>query len=227
MAPSTVQPSSDAGDDKKAPCELSISDGPITLQVCTRRFVTTRDTLRSGSSYFDALLSSRWAHNAQSDGSFFVDADPDLFAHILRFLRRGVYPVFFDVEKGHDYALYTALHEEARFFGIDNLFKWLEGKRYMKVVKVQASVERIDFQMGKKTFEGTDEKIDIKTFPYESNHFICSHRGLCSSEADCAIDRLSGQVDVGRKMRDVGAFTLLYRKKVSVDCQACLSWQES
>ncbi|KAK8196947.1 uncharacterized protein BKA78DRAFT_340689 [Phyllosticta capitalensis] len=174
MAPSTVQPSSDAGDDKKAPCELSISDGPITLQVCTRRFVTTRDTLRSGSPYFEALLSSRWAHNVQSDGSIFIDADPDLFAHILRFLRREVYPVFFDVDKGHDYALYTALQEEGRYFRIDKLFQWLEEKRYLKVVIVQPILDGRTYDFAQCPAEGTE--IDSEPF-YDNYDLVSAGRG--------------------------------------------------
>jgi hypothetical protein len=57
------------------------------------------------STYFESLLSGRW-NTAREDGSYFVDADPDLFVHILRYLRRRVLPVFYNLQKGHDYALY-------------------------------------------------------------------------------------------------------------------------
>ncbi|KAE8150038.1 BTB/POZ protein [Aspergillus avenaceus] len=115
----------------------------VTLQVGDRRFTTTHDTLVSQSTFFDALLSSRWAHNQQSDGSYFVDADPDLFEHILRFLRRGVCPLFYD-HNGHNYGLYLALLQEARYFGIDGLEKWLENKKYHNVVTVEREMEVLD-----------------------------------------------------------------------------------
>lgn len=78
---------------------------PIRLQVGERHFTTTRDTLTAESRYFASLLSGRW-DNALEDGSYFIDADPMLFDHILRYLRRGIFPLFVDMAKGHDYHLY-------------------------------------------------------------------------------------------------------------------------
>src|SRR3954471_305451 len=91
------------------------ADSQITLQVGERRFVTTRETLTAESRFFASLLSGRWG-NALADGSYFIDADPSLFEHILRYLRRRVLPLFYDKAKGHDYALYLALLEEAKYF---------------------------------------------------------------------------------------------------------------
>ncbi|KAJ0419345.1 hypothetical protein BJY00DRAFT_314177 [Aspergillus carlsbadensis] len=105
-------------------------DDTIHLQVGERHFTTTRSTLVEESAYFDSLLSGRW-DTAREDGSYFVDADPDLFVHILRYLRRGVLPVFYDVQKGHDEALYDALLKEANFLGIIELESYLENRRYL------------------------------------------------------------------------------------------------
>jgi len=44
--------------------------------------------MRQESAFFAALFSGRW-DNADADGFFFIDADPDLFEHILRYVRRG------------------------------------------------------------------------------------------------------------------------------------------
>ncbi|KAF2177808.1 hypothetical protein K469DRAFT_497317, partial [Zopfia rhizophila CBS 207.26] len=49
------------------------------------------------------------------DDSYFINADPGLFKHTLQYPRRSVLPVFYDEIKGHDYTLYGALLEEARF----------------------------------------------------------------------------------------------------------------
>ncbi|KAJ0419346.1 BTB/POZ protein [Aspergillus carlsbadensis] len=95
----------------------------IELQVGQQRFTALRSTLTEQSTNFKSLLSGRW-NSARSDGSYFVDADPDLFAHILNYLRRpDVYPIFYDDVKGHDYLKYHALLSEARYFGIDALAK--------------------------------------------------------------------------------------------------------
>ena len=58
---------------------------PITLPVGERRFVTTAETMTQDSGFFAALFSGRW-DNAQADGSYFIDADPQLFGHIMRYL---------------------------------------------------------------------------------------------------------------------------------------------
>ncbi|PWY86595.1 hypothetical protein BO94DRAFT_546819 [Aspergillus sclerotioniger CBS 115572] len=125
------------------PSPSSPPDRRLTLQVGERIFTTTRSTL-SESTFLDSLLSSRWTSNALPDGSYFIDVDPTLFEHILRYLRRGIYPLFYSPDKGHDYALYAALLEEARYLGILKLQTWLEEKRYLNAVEVSTWMETID-----------------------------------------------------------------------------------
>ena len=76
----------------------------ITVQVGERRFVATSETLTQKSGFFSSLLSGRW-NNMEADGSYFIDGDVALFEHILRYLRRGVLPLFYDNAKGHDLCL--------------------------------------------------------------------------------------------------------------------------
>ncbi len=90
-----------------------------------------------------SLLSGRW-DNALEDGTYFIDADPDLFEHVLRYLRRGVFPVFFDATNGHNYHLYFSLLEEARYFQIPRLADWLEKKRYLEAVNVTTTAEQYE-----------------------------------------------------------------------------------
>jgi hypothetical protein len=111
------------------------SDRIVQLQVGERHFTTYRSTLIEESTYFESLLSGRW-NTAREDGSYFVDADPDLFVHILRYLRRRVLPVFYNLQKGHDYALYSALLKDVRFFGISALETYLAERKYIDRVKV-------------------------------------------------------------------------------------------
>ena len=108
----------------------------IVLQVGERKFTTTKETLEE-SGFFDALLSGRWVNQHSPDGSYFIDADPDLFAHILRYLRRGVLPVIWTKENGHNYPMYTALHEEAKYFQINRLEEWFEKKLYLQAVVIR------------------------------------------------------------------------------------------
>ncbi|KAI9773729.1 MAG: hypothetical protein M1839_002027 [Geoglossum umbratile] len=110
-----------------SPLPMLTPSRQVIIQVGDRRFTTTERTMIEESPFFESLLSERW-DSAQADGSYFIDADPGLFEHILRYLRRAVLPVFYDKLKGHDHALYLALLEEAKYFQIARLAKWLEEK---------------------------------------------------------------------------------------------------
>jgi hypothetical protein len=74
----------------------------------------------------------------QSDGSYFIDADPELFEHLLRFMRRpSVFPLFYNTIQGFDYGLYSRLQEEANYFQIDTLYEWIKEKQYLLAVKIE------------------------------------------------------------------------------------------
>lgn len=118
-------------------------NNPITLQVGESRFHTFSSTLTPESPYFACLLSAQW-HQHQPDGSYFVDADGDLFSHILRYLRSGILPLFYSSLTGHDYGTYRALLGEAEYFGIERLKDWLRNKEYEKAVKIECSVEEVE-----------------------------------------------------------------------------------
>lgn len=111
---------------------------PVTLQVGEGRFTTTVEILK-GSEFFAALTSGRWESNRLEDKSYFVDADADIFAHILRYLRHEILPVFYDSLKGHDFPLYLAVLRQAEYFQIPRLMKWLQEKSYLQVVRFQHS----------------------------------------------------------------------------------------
>ncbi len=108
----------------------------VVLNVGGQRFTTTIGTLVDRSDFFAALFSGRWTIPRQTDGSIFVDADPGVFAHVLRYLRRGVFPLAFDEKTGgHDEKLYVDLLPEARYFQIPMLETWLEDELYLKCVE--------------------------------------------------------------------------------------------
>ncbi|KAL8793928.1 MAG: hypothetical protein Q9195_003441 [Heterodermia aff. obscurata] len=89
---------------------------PLSLQVGERKFITTKDTL-SKSGFFAALLAGPWEGDLLMDGSYFIDADPDIFDFVLKYLRHGTFPLFYDKVRGHDYRLYLAVLEQSLFTG--------------------------------------------------------------------------------------------------------------
>ncbi|KAL8824511.1 MAG: hypothetical protein Q9170_008129 [Blastenia crenularia] len=120
----------------------------VILRVGETYFHTTTDTL-SGSGMLSAML-ERWDTNKQPDGSFPIDADPEIFRYVLRFLRSGVYPLCYDNVKGHDFFLYAAIHQLANFLIVDDLSNWLSKQLYHQVVTIETST---------KVVEGEDELV--------------------------------------------------------------------
>ncbi|KAI0601143.1 hypothetical protein F4775DRAFT_542851 [Biscogniauxia sp. FL1348] len=110
------------------------------LHVGERDFKTTRQTLVNGSGHFARRIEETWDHNSNFH-SYFIDRDPDLFLHILEFLRSGRHPVFFDFNTHvFDLVKYHALLLEARFFEIPKLEGWIAGKKYLRSIKLERSI---------------------------------------------------------------------------------------
>ena len=131
----------------------------VELQVGERRFTTLASTLTTNSTFFASLL-ARWQESQSGDGSYFVDADPELFTHILRYLRREILPVVWGKGSGFDRSFYRALQEEAAFLGIERLRKWIEEEGYLKAVTVRYAVQEIK---GDGVDEGYDATVDGNT----------------------------------------------------------------
>ena len=107
-----------------------------TIKTSQRNFITDPERWLGQSIYFKSLFSGKWG-DEQEDGSYFIETDAHIFEHILRYLRTGVLPVFYDSAKGHDFALYQALLEEAKYFIIERLERWLCERKYLKVVEIR------------------------------------------------------------------------------------------
>jgi hypothetical protein len=116
----------------------------IVLDLSGRKYQTQKATLQA-SPYFQKLL-ARWTvcSDRQEDGSYFIDADPDTFQHILEFMRRpSKFPLFWTKETGFDYALYNKLEAEADYFLLHDLRDWLREKRYLDAVKTIVEVKAL------------------------------------------------------------------------------------
>lgn len=101
----------------------------LTLNISGRKYQISRAILEEESPLFARLLSDSMTWNPEEDGSYFLDVDPGIFEHVVRFMRRPeVYPVFYDQARGFDYDLYNRLQAEAEYFEIDVLAKWIKEK---------------------------------------------------------------------------------------------------
>ncbi|KAJ4368384.1 hypothetical protein N0V83_006741 [Neocucurbitaria cava] len=116
----------------------------MTLNIGGRKFTVERETLRNESGLFRLQLSNQYTWSPEADKSYFMEADPDLFAHLLRFMRRpAVFPLFYNSATGFDYDLYNRLEKEAEYFQIGVLHTWIKEKKYLQAVKVHTGNPRI------------------------------------------------------------------------------------
>lgn len=199
-------------------------DRRITLQVGESRFVTTRETLVEESGFFASLLSGRW-NEAQEDGSYFVDADPTLFEHILRYLRRGVLPIFYDKAKGHDYATYLALLEEAKYFSISRLVGWIEKKQYLQALETKYLITELERTDELRATRGID--VDLEWYPmWETRKVYICPRGIYVHRGDpraCGKDCRRAQGDADDIYEDEPVLrTLVVEKQTIFDAHACV-----
>lgn len=111
----------------------------IVLNVGGRRFETFRNTLIAESAYFAACLSETWKGTDSFDpvdGSYFIDLDPDVFQHVLNYLRLSNFPVFYnEATNAFDYGRYSAVLAQARYLKIPRLVEWIEKKKYLAAVE--------------------------------------------------------------------------------------------
>ncbi|KAI1633240.1 hypothetical protein F4809DRAFT_623968 [Biscogniauxia mediterranea] len=159
----------------------------IVVSVGKRDFKATRKTLVSGSEYFAKRIEEGWCHDSESL-SYFVDRDPDLFTHILEFLRSGRPPLFFDFNTHvFDLVRYQALLVEARFFGMPKLEGWVAGKKYLRSITIERSItvvpdlDNLNFGMGV-TLSSNDRNVKVSTGWVNKKVAVCPrniavHRG--------------------------------------------------
>lgn len=114
----------------------------VTLRLDGSTFITTKRTLIEGSGYFAARFSNRWPSSAVN-GEVTLDMDPSVFIHVLRYLRHGVLPIFYDQTRGFDHGLYSLVLAQADYLLIERLSSWIRDKRYLLTVRKERSARVI------------------------------------------------------------------------------------
>lgn len=195
----------------------------IYVQVGEQRFTTTLHTLTEQSAYFRALFSSKM-ENMPAEVHFFMDMDGDVFAHVLRYLRSGVFPVFFDKSKGHDYSLYAMLLGQARYLQIPQLEQWLTTKAYLQAITVTSIVSETEFKGAFVEKTGMDTEVKfrshIRTRGYVCPRGIIGHMGQpenCGRQCDSA---RANHVDKNEDDKFVAMS--MTRKKIDFNQELCM-----
>lgn len=92
----------------------------------------------SRTSYLDGTTAAIDSRKAP----LFIDADSDVFEHVLQFMRRpSKFPLFWTKETSFEYALYDKLEVEADYFLLHDLRDWIWKKRYLSAVKTVIEVK--------------------------------------------------------------------------------------
>ncbi|KAI4266792.1 MAG: hypothetical protein LQ337_008661 [Flavoplaca oasis] len=204
------------------------SSVPVILEVGEQRFKVSKDTL-SGSHMLAAKVSERWSSDSQTDGSYFVDADPEIFKHILRFLRHGVYPLCYDKANGHDFATYAAIQQQADYLVIPKLVKWLDESQYMKaittyiVARTEEGVNELD--------RATDSSTKTTFHPTwrTVKKYVCPRR-IAAHYDDarrCGKDCKRAQGDAEDEYEDVNVLSTLVVREQTLFNQAVLCMEDS
>jgi phytoene desaturase (3,4-didehydrolycopene-forming) len=183
----------------------------IQLQIGEKTFHTTKATVAESS-----VLASLVNLPPPDNGVYFVDADPALFEHILRYLRTGMFPLFYDAEKGHDLCLYFALLNQARFYQIERLHTWLGAEGYLDAVKRRTWANSMTLY-GEQQIEHLEELTHLKNETlrilkvkqsiqkcYKCPHGIWKHDGRrnvcvrdgCPGRASQALSRTLDEVEM-------------------------------
>ncbi|KAI9375528.1 hypothetical protein BJX61DRAFT_539680 [Aspergillus egyptiacus] len=159
-------------------------------------------------------------------GLIYIDADPTLFKHILRYLRRGVLPIFYDNDRGHDHALYLALLEEARYFQIARLQDWLENKRYLYALAVNYSVEELEGTEGLSTTLPTHTEAEYYPGWETRKVYVCPrwiewHRGQPQRCGMKCMKARGDDEDVYDE--ELVLRVMVVKKQMVLDTQACVA----
>ena len=104
------------------PIDTHTKHDRIILDVGGTQFVSSKSTLSTNSSYFQALLSQTWTQTvSEKNFDFFVDQNPDAFQILLDFMRKGC----IEVEQ-----LTSDVLLQAEFLGMEDLIRAVKCRSY-------------------------------------------------------------------------------------------------
>ncbi|KAF6841474.1 hypothetical protein CPLU01_00605 [Colletotrichum plurivorum] len=169
----------------------------VVLEVGGRRYTSSIDVL-SRSPYFQHMFAIPFLEWYR-DGVLHIDNDPDLFAHILRYLRTGSYPLFWNARTGFDYPLYAMVMQQAQYYLLPQLEAWIADGKYVDVVEQKVLHRKIDV--------AADEDWYVKRTLEVGESFEISGVAsrISSGMASVSIGGEASQGGLGKRGDDVGS----------------------
>jgi len=125
----------------------------VTLNVGGQKYQTTKVTLKKHPRFFKGLNSNEFGTQLEESGSYFIDRDPVLFVHIMRYLRDSAIR-----QDLNDITLYKQLEREAKYFCLNNMV--LKIKALIKQLERNADDNLVEYQQRLVMFVRED-KLDL------------------------------------------------------------------
>lgn len=161
-----------------------VESDTVILQVDDKIFRTNKETLVEESAFF----ASRLFGPSHSVGrKLTLDMDPVIFTHVLRYLRHGVLPFFYDQIRGFDHNLYSLVLAQADSLRIERLSSWIRDRRYLSTVKKERSAKMysdlVDNMIGS---DSADTECEYRFFQSKKRVYCCP-RGIPvhNAPSDC------------------------------------------
>lgn len=161
-----------------------VESDTVILQVDDKIFRTNKETLVEESAFFASRLSGP-SHSV--DRKLTLDMDPVIFTHVLRYLRHGVLPFFYDQIRGFDHNLYSLVLAQADSLRIERLSSWIRDRRYLSTVKKERSTKTYSDLVGGMTeSDSADTECEYRVFQSKKRVYCCP-RGIPvhNAPSDC------------------------------------------
>jgi hypothetical protein len=123
------------------PPPFRLSSNWISLDVGGTVFKMPRYVLEKST-----VLNHALSQLSGKDGPFDFHADPDIFKHLLDYLRNDAFPLFWTKADGFDFVLYQRVQQDAELFHLWGLRDWIREQKYLQAVKIvyEESVETLE-----------------------------------------------------------------------------------
>jgi len=129
---------------RAAPPPSQLSHNWISLDVGGTIFKMPRYVLEKS-----IVLNHALSQVTGKDGPFDFHADPDIFKHLLDYLRNDTFPLFWTKDNGFDFVLYQRVQQDAELFHLWELRDWIREQKYLQAVRIvyEESVEMLEAGM--------------------------------------------------------------------------------
>jgi hypothetical protein len=153
----------------------------------------------------DIFEESAWFSKAIRRASFSgaaprvrIENDPELFGEVLRYLRTGMFPLYWDRVNGFDYRRYAEMEMQAKMYQLPVLLQWIRDRRYLDVVTTEVVMKETRIRKGAEHYQrhvllGNEEETVDSVIAGVEEVWMCpasieAHEGdstLCEVEGCC------------------------------------------